>query len=236
MSEKEIPQIAVGKAKGDQSSGGLGKLPEGSVEWLLVAMEQHGADIDIPAHEEDAERELTKAEIEAFDLSEGTNFSIESLFGYDIERPYVGNPKMDDGNYLDDPEHEGGEDSVVDRHVTVNLGHSINGHFGDRVAEVFGDDVHIRVGMGASGLYEDNKDRARHVRFKTTSSGDKSRRRRYRSKRECEGTDYSREDYERDCLDIGLDPYSHNQDATETLVMKSVREDYPQDLFDSFEE
>lgn len=219
MASDEIPTIAADKAQGDQkrsssgssgpSSTGVERVDEGVVNWLFAAMSQHGEDIDIPVHEEDAERELTEAEIEAFDLPEGVNFSVESLFGLDVDRPYVGDPKVEDDEKLSEVEGT----SSIDRHVTVSLGHSINGYYASKIEEQFGEGVHIRVGMGAKGVHDDPYERAQYVRFKTTESGAKSERRKRRSMWMASDIDFGKSEYEEWCSEADVEAYPRSNNG-----------------------
>jgi len=217
-----------------RSSSGIEKPPEGAVKWLFAALSGNGEDIDIPAHEKNAERELSEQEIEAFGLEEGTNLSVESLFDVTIEREYIGNPKVREETFDDEKEAKaaGGSrvsenadgtftvsfnlddeegTSSVDRHTKVDLGHAINGYFAEEIDDMFGPDVHISMRVGKSGRdYEDDYERAQYIRFKTTqgSTNDQgvsnSQRTKAKAKYECEDVDFSAADLQEWKVDNGF--------------------------------
>lgn len=223
-----------GSGGSSRSSSGIEKPPEGAVTWLFKALMENGEDIDIPAHEQNATRELSEAELEAFGIEEGTNVSVESLFNRTIEREYVGNPKVREETFENEDEanEAGGTrktensdgtftvsfnvDDVegtasVDRHTKVELGHAINGYFADTIDEQFGENVHIRLGVGRSGRgYDDDLERAQHIRFKTTQGSEnddgvsKSRERKARAKYQCQDVDFNKADLDEWLADNGF--------------------------------
>lgn len=218
MADDEIPEIAVDVSYGDEkkSSGGssgrstksIEDVPEGSFDWLVAALRQHNTDIDIPFFEEDATRELTDAEIEGFGLEEGTNFSIESLFGISSEREYVGDPLVrkewfdseeeaeeyaesndisssqvrvnaDDEHYVAVNLTDEVGDEKVDRHAKIELGYALNGYHAEDIVEEFGDDVYLRVSVGADlDKYDGPQERAKNLRIKTTETDNAEKKRR----------------------------------------------------------
>lgn len=225
-----------GGSNSNDSSSGIEKPPEGAVALIFNAIANSDQqDIDIAAHEQNAERELTTEEVEAFDLPEGTNLSVESLFDVTIEREYVGNPKAKEETF--DTEEEADEaggtrktensdgtytvtfnvDDIegtasVDRHTKVDLAHAINGYHADDIDELFGENVHIRVGVGNSSLsYDDAFERAKFIRFKVTEGSvnddgiHTSKERKARAKFQCEDVDFSRADLDEWLTDHGND-------------------------------
>lgn len=233
MAEEDGVQIPDVKGKGNQkntssgtrsrSSKGVEQPPEGAVEWLFTALEQHGEDIDIPFFEEDADRELTEAELDAFGLEDGTNLSVESLFDVASEREYVGDPTVEKEWFETEEEAEEYADEhdisstqvkesareekwyvnvklsdregtdSIDRHAKIELGYGINGYYAEDIVEQFGEDNYIRVGMGARGLYDDGEEQAKHLRFKTTET-ENAEEKRKRAKVECEEVEFSSDD------------------------------------------
>lgn len=214
MADAENLEIELENSGGTQASGSGGpssknveKLPEGAVDWVFLALEQYGGDIHIPAFDEDANRVIEGAEAELAGVDDGTPLSAESLFGLSTDREYIGNPTIDsEGDETVKLVDEEGNDSV-DRHFTINVAKSLNGHYTDRVVDTFGDDTHLRVGMGSSTKFDDPYVRAKQVRIKTTTGGDTSRRKRFRAMWDAEGTGVTQSDFEEMCEEADIPPY-----------------------------
>lgn len=234
MAEQETIEISVDHAAGNRtrtSTGGMGRttvdqLPESGVRFLLAAMEQNGADIDIPvfADSEDA-WELSDDHLEAFDLPEGTNFSVESLLDVEVSRPYVGDvtfPQGHDDRWSDEQLEEAGseenaedsddfspqklsdtvENDQIDRHTKIDIGKSLNGHYRESVEGRFGADGHISVGVGATSEHDDPYERATFMRFRYTE-GKTSDYTKARAMYDCEL--WEKEQFVEWCEDNGYD-------------------------------
>lgn len=231
MAQKEVPEIALERGSKDtgrdssrgRTSKGVDPLPEGAVQWVFEALEQYPDYVEIAAHEENAEREMSSAEIEAFDLPEGTNLSVESLFGLEVGSEYIGNPAVRTEEFDEEPDpdeldvsstqingptesrdtwqvkykldDELNDEESIDRHVTIEIGYAINGYHEDEVLERFGDNARVVVGLGDEDESETPQERAQYVKFRIVES-DASEKRRARAKLNCSSVDYTQADFD----------------------------------------
>jgi len=203
MSEDEIPsldgiadkqQTSSTSSSSTNSSTGVEPLPEGAADFVFTALKQFGEDFTLAAFDSDDVSELSEDEIEYFGFEEGTTYSIESIFGYDIERDYVGNPTCSDGNTLDEQPDVATSD--IDRHAKVSLGHRLNGYHADRIVNEYGEDAYIRVGIGSEDHEDvtDARSKAKHIRIKITESEATAVERRARAMFNAEEVDFSAAD------------------------------------------
>lgn len=203
MTNGEIPsldgiadkqQTSSSSSSSTNSSTGVEPLPEGAVEFIFTAFDKFGEDITLPAFDGEDVTEFSEDAREYFGFEEGTTYSIESLFDYDIEREYVGNPTCSDGNTLDEQPDVATSD--IDRHAKVSLGHRLNGYHADKIVNEYGENSYIRVGIGSEDHEDvtDARSKAKHIRIKITESKATAIERRARAMFNAEEVEFSAAD------------------------------------------
>lgn len=221
----DLPEVdieAAHSAKDDSSSNGGGSstksydpLPDGVLTYIVAFLDQNGRDAEIAVYDEDA-RELTDDEKEAFGL-DASHQSAESLFGMTPNEDHIGgdpSPQPEECDDCTEDEACSEHSFDTDRHFPIDVAKRLNGHHTPDIWEAFGEEGHVRVGMGKASRHDrDERVRRRWLRmwYSTTEKQARSAKR-----DQLDAGTISEEEYVTWCLDNDLHPQSRKQDAPDT--------------------
>jgi len=212
VTEKEYQQEGKSSSGGSRPTKSYEEYSEAHAKYVIANLKAHNGSFHIPAFSDDEKAgELPDTVIEALDLPEGSNESLEDLFGMDLEADYLGTA----GDVED-------SDGVVNRKATVEVMKGINGYHADLIEQEFGP-ANIGVGVGSSAVFDDDELRNKLVQFRVVDT-EKSERTRKRA--QFDVGEISESEYEEWCVNNEIHPWPRDKNAPS---LDELREDYQGD-------
>lgn len=200
VTEKKYSETeTAGGGGGGRSSRDYPKLDEMVVNFVLANLKGYDGSYHIPAHAENEEAPIIPDEVcEKLGFEENTPETLETVFGVEIDREYVGL-----AGDLDV------ESEKVDRHATIMVQKSINGYYSDLIEEHY-PGCSISVGVGSSTKFDDDEKRNKWVRIKVVDT-EKAERTRQRARLDVGAID--EDEYVDWCVENEMDPWPRREGA-----------------------
>lgn len=232
-------KTARSSGKSRSSSGpAVPKWDSEVADVLLMLLDAAGGDAYLPARADyDGEMEvktLPDAVCDHLGIENGSSLTLETILpdgAFKGDWQYVSIPTEDGEPAID------ADDSQVDRHVTIDVQKYLNGRYGDRVVDAYGEGSAIRVGMGKKSDFPTQEERARHVRIRVRDSETAVRT---RLKAMVDADEMEADDFEVTLLRAGLAPYPRHATSDETPgpieLLEKHKEEFEDDELDELRE